>query len=182
MVLTFFMCYELIQMLIDLNNLHYIDKWISFTWMSKTFVALLLLSNTFNIVMAVFDVFQNVINGGRDCREYIGKPRYSVRLVEIYPLHGLWMQSFLIRVVIVVISNIVFVIVYGKMIEIYLPASLVPVPMSTLVNLEIGGMSQNYLKSLFTVGFQGLLILVCVGIYAKLVQIIAVCGDPIGAI
>lgn len=190
LVLTFVMCYELIQMLIDRNNLHDIDTWIFFKWIFKTFVAVLLLSNTFNIVMAVFDVSQSVINsaGGLIASDTAVSPgmldslEADLMAMEVGPLLGLWMQSFLIRIVVVAINIVVFVIVYGRMIEIYLLTSLAPVPMATMVNREIGGMGQNYVKALCAIAFQGLLILVCVAIYAKLVQSIAIGGDPIRAI
>ncbi|WP_375105229.1 VirB6/TrbL-like conjugal transfer protein, CD1112 family [Paenibacillus sp. RS8] len=190
LVLTFVMCYELIQMLIDRNNLHDIDTWIFFKWIFKTFVAVLLLSNTFNIVMAVFEVSQSVINsaGGLIAGETAVSPGMLESLeaelieMEVGPLLGLWMQSFLIKIVVVAINIVVFVIVYGRMIEIYLLTSLAPVPMATMVNREIGSMGQNYLKTLCAIAFQGLLILVCVAIYAKLMQSIAIGGDPIAAI
>lgn len=190
LVLTFVATYELIQLIIDRNNLHDIDTWIFFKWIFKTAAAVLILSNTFNIVMAVFDVSQSVINnaGGLIQGNTAVNPdmldafRNELMAMDIGPLLGLWLQSFLIKLVVVAINIVVFVIVYGRMIEIYLLTSLAPVPMATMVNREIGHMGQNYLKSLCAVGMQGLLILVCVGIYAKLVQSIAISGDPIGAI
>lgn len=60
----------------------------------------------------------------------------------------------------------IFVIVYGRMIEIYLLTSLAPIPFATVPNRETGHMGQNYFRSLFAVGFQGLLILVCVAVGA----------------
>ncbi len=81
-----------------------------------------------------------------------------------------------------ILSIVIFVITYGRMLEIYLLTSLAPIPVATLSNREMGGTGQNYLRSLFAVGFQGLLILVCVAIYAVLVQGIVTTGDPIGAI
>ncbi len=98
------------------------------------------------------------------------------------PLLGLWLQSSVIGLTMQALGIIIFVLVYGRMIEIYLLTSLAPIPVATLSNREVGGMGQNYLKSLFAVGFQGMLILVCVGIYAVLVQGITAGGDPIGAI
>ena len=97
-------------------------------------------------------------------------------------LLGLWLQSLLIHVTMWAINIVIFVIVYGRMIEIDLLTSLAPIPVATLSNRELGNTGQNYLKSLFAVGFQGLLILVCVAIYAVLIQGIATGGDPIGAI
>ena len=190
LVLTFVMCYELIQMLIDRNNLHEVDSWLFFKWVFKTFCAVLILSNTFNIVMAVFDVAQSVINsaGGIISGSTAVTPgmmdtlRADLMAMDIGPLIGLFLQSFLIQIIVLALNIVVFVIVYGRMIEIYMLTSLAPIPFATMVNREIGGMGHNYFKSLLAVGFQGLLILVCVAIYAVLVQSIAISGDPIGAI
>lgn len=190
LVLTFVATYELIQLIIERNNLHEIDTWIFFKWVFKTAAAVLILSNTWNIVMAVFDVSQSVINnaGGLIAdntaisQATLDAFRDELMAMDIGPLLGLWLQSFLIKLVVVAINIVVFVIVYGRIVEIYLLTSLAPVPMATMVNREAGHMGQNYLKSLCAVGFQGLLILVCVGIYAKLIQSIAIGGDPIGAI
>ena len=190
LVLTFVATYELIQLIIERNNLHDVDTWIFFKWIFKTAAAVLILSNTWNIVMAVFDVSQSVINnaGGLIAGDTAISPgmldafRDELMAMDIGPLLGLWLQSFIVKLVVVAINIVVFVIVYGRMVEIYLLTSVAPVPMATMVNREIGSMGQNYLKSLCAVGFQGLLILVCVAIYAKLVQGIAIGGDPIGAI
>ena len=188
LVLTFVATYDLIQLIIDRNNLHDVDTWIFFKWIFKTAAAVLLLSNTWNIVMAVFDVSQSVINnaGGLIAGDTAISPgmldafRDELMTMDIGPLLGLWLQSFIVKLVVVAINIVVFVIVYGRMVEIYLLTSVAPVPMATMVNREIGSMGQNYLKSLCAVGFQGLLILVCVAIYAKLVQGIAIGGDPSG--
>ncbi len=190
LVLTFVMCYELIQMLIDRNNLHDVDTWMFFKWIFKTFVAVIILSNTFNIVMAVFDVAQSVINsaGGLIGGSTAITPgmmdtlEAQLAAMDIGPLIGLWLQSFLIQVIVLALNIVVFVIVYGRMIEIYMLTSLAPIPFATVVNREIGHMGHNYFKSLLAVAFQGLLMLVCVAIYAVLVQSIAIGGDPIGAI
>ena len=102
--------------------------------------------------------------------------------MELGPLLGLWLQSFLVQFTMIALNIVIFVIVYGRMIEIYLLTSLAPIPFSTVSNREIGHMGQNYFISLFAVGFQGLLIMVCVAIYAVLIQSIATGGDPMGAI
>ena len=189
-VLTFVATYELIQMLIERNNLHDVDTWIFFKWIFKTAAAILILSNTFNIVMAVFDVSQSVIasaggliSGSTDISaDMIAELELTLEGMELGPLLGLFMQSLLIHVTMWALNIIIFVMVYGRMLEIYLLTSLAPLPMAALSNRETGHMGQNYLRSLFAVGFQGLLILVCVAIYAVLVQSIATGGDPIGAI
>lgn len=190
LILTFVATYELIQMLIDRNNLHDLDYWIFFKWIFKTGAAILILSNTFNIVMAVFDVSQNVIanaagliQGSTDVTaDMLATLETELEAMDIGPLLGLFMQSLLIGVTMQILSIVIFVITYGRMLEIYLLTSLAPIPVATLSNREMGGTGQNYLRSLFAVGFQGLLILVCVAIYAVLVQGIVTTGDPIGAI
>ena len=190
MVLTFVMCYELIQMIVDRNNLHDIDTWMFFKWVFKTFVAVMILSNTFNIVMAVFDVAQSVVNsaGGLISGStavtsgMMDTLEAELTAMDLGPLLGLFLQSFMIQIIVLAMNIVVFVIVYGRMIEIYLLTSLAPIPMATVVNREIGSMGHNYFRSLLAVAFQGFLILVCVAIYAVLVQSIAVSGDPIGAI
>lgn len=190
LILTFVATYELIQMLIDRNNLHDLDYWIFFKWIFKTGAAILILSNTFNIVMAVFDVSQNVIanaagliQGSTDVTaDMLATLETELEAMDIGPLLGLFMQSLLIGVTMQILSIVIFVITYGRMLEIYLLTSLAPIPVATLSNREMGGTGQNYLRSLFAVGFQGLLILVCVAVYAVLVQGIVTTGDPIGAI
>ena len=190
LVLTFVATYELIQLLIEKNNLHDLDYWIFFKWIFKTACAILVLSNTFNIVNAVFDVSQSVIaraggviQGSTDITPtMLDTLEATLETMGIGSLLGLFMQSLLIHVTMWALNIIIFVIVYGRMLEIYMMTSLAPIPVATLANREVGSMGQNYLKSLFAVGFQGLLILLCVGIYAVLVQSIATTGDPIGAI
>lgn len=158
-IITFVMCYELIQLVIEKNNLHDLDTWIFFKWIFKTFVAVLLVTNTWNIVMGVFDITQSV--GG---------------------LLGLWFQSLFVGLTMKALSICIMLVVYGRMIEIYLVTSIAPIPVATMVNREWGGMGQNYLKSLLALGFQAFLILVCVGIYAVLIQTIAATDDISGAI
>ncbi len=190
MVLTFVAAYELIQLLVERNNLHDLDYWIFFKWIFKTACAILVLSNTFNIVMAVFDVAQRVvaqsaglIQGSTDVsQDMLNNLQTTLEGMELGPLLGLWLQSFVVQLTMTALNIVIFVIVYGRMIEIYMLTSLAPLPVATLANRELGGAGQNYLRSLFAVGFQGMLILVCVGIYAVLIQGIASGGDPIGAI
>lgn len=190
MILTFVATYELIQMLIDRNNLHDIDTWMFFKWIFKTAAAILILSNTFNIVNAVFDVSQSVIarsagiiQGSTDITpDMLATLETTLETMELGPLLVLFMQSLLIGLTMEIMGIIIFVLVYGRMLEIYMLTSLAPIPVATLSNRETGQMGQNYIKSLFAVGFQGLLILLCVGIYGVLVQGIAIGGDPIGAI
>lgn len=183
-VLTFVMCYELIQMLIDRNNLHDIDTWLFFKWIIKTFIAVTILSNTFNIVIAVFDVAQSVVaqsaglvQGTTDITpNMLANMQATIEGMELGPLLGLWLQSFVVHHTMTALNIFIFVVVYGRMIEIYMLTSLAPLPFATVVNRDIGHMGHNYFRSLLAIGFQGLLIIVCLAIYAVLIQSIAAAG------
>ena len=190
LILTFVMCYELISMIIEKNNLHDLDTWIFFKWVFKTFVAVMILTNTFNIVMAIFDVSQSVISSAAGIvgnvtdvtPDMLSQLEATLQDMSLGALLGLWFQSVVIQITVLALNIVIFVIVYGRMIQIYLMTSLAPIPMATLVNREMSQVGQNYLKSLFALAFQGFLILVCIAIYAILIQSIAMSGDPIGAV
>lgn len=190
-ILTFVMVYELIQMVIERNNMHDLDTFFLFKWIFKTFFAVLIVSNTWNIVMGVFDLAQNVVNNAAGV--IIGDTTLSVddvvvdleaRLMDmdVGALFGLWFQSMLMGLISWAMSICIFVICYGRMIEIYLVTSLAPIPAATVGNREWGQMGQNYLKSLFALGFQAFLMIVCVAIYAVLVRTIAVDADVTKAV
>ena len=178
LILTFIACYELIQLIIDHNNLANFETWIFFKWVFKTFVAVMLITNTFNITMAVFDVTQHVISSAGGLIQgttavdgaALNNMRASLETMEIGPLLGTYIEVFLLGVGMKIMSLIVFVIVYGRMIEIYLMTSLAPIPFATFGNREQSQIGQNYLRSLFALGLQGFLILICVGIYAVLIH------------
>ena len=190
LILTFIVCHELIQLIIDHNNLANFETWIFFKWVFKTFVAVMLITNTFNITMAVFDVTQNVINASGGIiagntavdASALENMQDTLMAMELGPLLGLFLQSFIVQVTMSALAIIIFVIVYGRMIEIYLMVSLAPIPFSTFGNREQSSIGQNYLRSLFAIGFQGFLIMICVGIYAVLVQSITFTDDIIGSI
>lgn len=190
MILTFIACYELIQMIIDHNNLSNFETWIFFKWVFKTFMAVTIITNCFNITMAVFDVAQQVISGAGgiisgstaiDDAALQGM-RQTIEAMDLGPLLGLYLQSFVVQTTIWVLGILIFIIVYGRMIEIYLMVSLAPIPFSTFGNREQSQIGQNYLRSLFAIGFQGFLILVCVGIYAVLIQSVAFSQDVIASL
>ncbi len=191
LILAFVMCYELIQMVIDRNNLHEIDTWMFFKWIFKTFVAVLIVTNTFNIVMGIFDVAQHVVNQSAgviisetniDLASVLPDLETRLQAMELGPLFGLWFQSIFIGVTMSALTICVFIVIYGRMLEIYLMTSLGPIPLATMANKEWGAMGQNYLKSLLALGFQAFLIMVCVGIYAVLVKTIATDTDISAAI
>ena len=181
---------ELIQMIIDKNNFHDFDTFLIFKWVFKTFVAVMLITNTFNITMAVFDVTQHVINASAGIisgntaidASALETMEETLMAMDLGPLLGLFLQSFIVQVTMSALAIIIFVIVYGRMIEIYLMVSLAPIPLSTFGNREQSNIGQNYLRSLFAIGFQGFLIMICVGIYAVLIQSIAFSDDIIGSI
>lgn len=189
MILTFVLCYELIHMIIDHNNLQNFETWIFFKWIFKTFCAVLIVTHTFDIVMGVFELAQHVISssgnliiGNLDAVVTLDTLQTTLEAMEWYELMGLYFQSTIISFGMNVLSIVIFIIIYGRMLEIYLTTSVAAIPFSTMVNREWGTMGQNYLKSLFAVAFQGFLILVCVAIYSVLLETAALSSDPISAI
>ena len=144
MVLTFVATYELIQMLLEKNNMHEVDVANLYKWMFKTACAILILSNTFNIVMAVFDVSQSVIaqaggliQGSTDVSaDMLAELETSLEAMDLGPLLGLWLQSALIGFTMKAMGIIIFVLVYGRMLEIYLLTSLAPIPVAMLQLVE----------------------------------------------
>lgn len=190
MVLTFIACYELIQMLIEHNNLANFETWTFFKWVFKTFLAVTLISNTFNITMAVFDVAQQVISrsgglisGSTSVSDAtMTAMQATLEGMDLGPLLGLYLQTFVVQVTMLALSAIIFVIVYGRMVEIYLMVSLAPIPFATFGNHEQSHTGQNYLRSLFALGFQGFLIMICVGIYAVLIQNLSFSDNIISSI
>lgn len=190
MILTFIACYELIQLIISHNNLANFETWIFFKWIFKTCVAVMLISNTMNICMAIFDVAQHVVNQSSgiilnsvtiDASALAGL-RATLEAMGIAELIGVFLQSSIIYTLMGILSTLVFVVVYARMIEIYLMASLAPIPFATFGNREQSMIGQNYVKSLMALGFQGFLIMVCVGIYAVLIRSIVFSSDIIGSL
>ena len=190
MVLTFIACYELIQMLIEHNNLANFETWTFFKWVFKTFLAVTLISNTVNITMADFDVAQQVISrsgglisGSTSVSDAtLTAMQATLEGMDLGPLLGLYLQTFVVQVTMLALSAIIFVIVYGRMVEIYLMVSLAPIPFATFGNHEQSHTGQNYLRSLFALGFQGFLIMICVGIYAVLIQNLSFSDNIISSI
>ena len=186
LILAFVMTLELIQLITEKNNLHDLDTWMFFKWAFKSAAAVLIVTNTWNIVMGVFDVAQSVVN--RASGVIVGNTSIDISSVtnglearlqsmEVGELFGLWFQSLFVGITMQAITICVFLVTYGRMIEIYLVTSVAPIPMATMMSKEAGGMGQNYLRSLFALGFQAFLIIVCVAIYAVLVQTISISGD-----
>ena len=190
-ILTFVMCVELIQMVVDRNSMHDFETFTLFKWAFKTFCSVLIVTNTWNIVMGVFEVAQSVVNRASglivadtslDLGTVVTDMEARLMEMEVGPLFGLWFQSMLMGMVSWALTICIFVIVYGRMIEIYLVTSIAPIPMATMMNREWGQMGQTYLRSLFALGFQAVLIVVCVAIYAVLVRTISAEADVVKAI
>lgn len=191
-ILAFVMTLELIQMVSDKNNMHGdVDTWMFFKWIFKTACAVLIVTNTWNIVMGVFDVGQSVVNSAAgvissdasiDISSVVVNLEQRLMEMDIGPLIGLWFQSLFVGICTWALTICIFIITYGRMIEIYLVTSIAPIPMATMVNKDGGNMGQNYLRSLFALAFQAFLIIVCVAIYAALVENIAIDTDVSKAI
>ena len=189
-ILTFIACYELIEMITQHNNMAQFEPALIMRWIFKTAVSVWFISNTFDIVMAVFDITQKVVSDSSGIIAEntrvndigLSMLQSSLMQMDVGPLFGLFLQSFFIGITMRILSIIIFVIVYGRMIEIYCMVSLAPIPMATWGNHEQAHMGQNYLKCLFALGFQGFLILICVAIYAVLIQSVAISGDAINSI
>ncbi len=186
LILAFVMTLELIQLITEKNNMHDVDTWMFFKWIFKTACAVLIVSNTWSIVMGVFEVAQSVVGSAAgvivadtsiDLESVVTDMETSLMAMEIGPLFGLWFQSLVVGITMWALTICIFIVIYGRMIEIYLVTSIAPIPMATMVNREWGQMGQNYLRSLFALGFQAFLIIVCVAIYAVLVRNIGTISD-----
>jgi hypothetical protein len=189
LILTFVLCYELIQLIIEKNNMADFDTFNIFKWIFKTFVATYILTNTFNIVMGIFALAQQVVNSsagiiGNSLNVDLALTELETQLqsMGIGELIGLFLESSILGLAMKAISLCVFIIIYGRMIEIYLTISVAPIPLSTMINREWSNMGHNYLKGLFALAFQGFLIMVCVAIYAVLLQGITASGNIHAAI
>lgn len=185
-ILAIVMTLELIQLITDRNNLNDVDTWMFFKWVFKSAAAVLIVSNTWTIVMGIFDTAQSVVNGAAgvmigntsiDISSVVTDLESRLMEMDVGPLLGLWFQSLFVGICTWAITICIFIVIYGRMIEVYLVTSVAPIPMATMANREWGQMGQNYLRTLFALGFQAFLIMVCVAIYSVLVQNISVSGD-----
>ena len=190
-ILACVMCIELIQMITEKNNMHDVDTFLFFKWVFKSAAAILIVANTWNIIMGIFEVTQQVVNQSAgviisdtsiDMNTILGDLTARLEEMEIGGLLGLWFQTLVVGLTMNILSICIFLVIYGRMIEIYAVTSLGPIPLAMMGNNEWRGVSQNYLKSLLALGFQAFLIMVVVGIYAVLIQEIATVEDISGAI
>ena len=189
-ILTFIACYELIQLVISYNNLANFETWFIWKWIFKTAIAVELITHTFDFTMAVFDVAQHVVlsAGGLigastavDASALAGM-QSTLEAMDVWSLIALYFQVSIIMIITQLLSKVIFVIIYVRMIEIYMYVSMAPIPFATFGNREQSMMGMNYVKSLFALGFQGFLIMICVGIYAMLIQTLAFSSDIVGSL
>ena len=185
-IITMVLCYELITMLTERNNLHEVDTWMFFKYFVKMWVAVYLVSNTFNIVMAVFDVGQSVVNNAAayitgstaiNPDRMISAMNTAMESMGIPELMMLSIETALISLCMKLLSVLIMVILYGRMIEIYLYSSVAPIPFATMTNREWGQVGTNYFRGLLALGFQGFFMMVCVSIYAVLVATMDITGN-----
>ena len=185
-ILAFVMTLELIQLITERNNLGDVDTWMFFKWAFKSAAAVLIVTNTWTIVMGIFDAAQSVVSGAAgviitdasiDINSVLTDLTGRLEAMDIGPLLGLWFQSRFVGICTWALTICIFIVIYGRMIEIYLVTSIAPIPMATMMGKEWGGMGQSYLRSLLALGFQAFLIIVCVAIYAVLVRNIGTTAD-----
>lgn len=190
MIITFVLCYELITMVTQKNNFHEFETFNLFIWVFKAYIAIYLVTNTFNITMAVFDVGQHVVssaagvisnNTAIDVTQAMGDMLNTLEDMEVGELFLVTLETMLLVLTMKIMSVIITVILYGRMIEIYLTCSVAPIPFATMTNKEWGNIGTNYLKGLFALAFQGFFMMVCVGIYAVLVQTLTITDNIHGA-
>ena len=191
LVITYVLCYELITMITDKNNMHDVDTFMFFKWFFKSWVAVYLVTHTFDITMAVFELAQHVVGGAAgvignntsiNVNSALSSMQSQLGSMEIPELLLLVMETSLVSLCMKIMSILITVILYGRMIEIYLYCSVAPIPFATMTNREWGQIGNNYLRSLFALGFQGFLIMICVGIYAVLVNTMIIANNLHSAI
>lgn len=186
LILTFVLCYELITMVTEKNNMHDVDTFMFFKYIFKCGIAVYLVSHTFDITMAIFDVAQTIINSASGAISHDTHIDISSALTNlgatmdgmgIGDLMLLVLETALVSMAMNIVGIIITVILYGRMIEIYITTSVAPIPFATMTNREWGSIGNNYLKSLFALGFQGFFMMVCVGIYAVLIRSFTISDD-----
>ena len=177
-ILTFVLCYELISMIAERNNMHDFETFIFFKWIFKVFVAVYLVTHTFDITMAVFELSQSVVqqsagvitgNTAIQFDTVLGSLPDQLETMGNGELFGLLVETVLIRITAPVLSVCVMLVLVGRMVEIYIYCSVGAIPFATMTNREWGQMGNNNLRGLVALGLQGFFIMVCIAIYAALV-------------
>ena len=150
-IITYVLCYELITMVTERNNLHDFDTFMFFKWFFKAFVAIYLVTHTFDITMAVFDIGQHVVTGAAgsihgstsiNIESTLASMRTGMEEMGIGELLGLSIETLIISLCLKIMSILITVILYGRMIEIYCTVSVAPIPAATMTNREWGAEMQ----------------------------------------
>ena len=185
-ILTFVLCYELISMITEKNNMHDFDTFNIFKWIFKVFVATYLVTHTFDITMAIFELAQNVVhqsagvitgNTSIQFDAVMGSLTAQLETMGNGELFGLLVETVLIRITTPILSVCVMLVLVGRMVEIYIYCSVGAIPFATMTNREWGQMGNNYLRGLVALGLQGFFIMICVAIYAVLIGQITTGGS-----
>lgn len=178
MIITFVLCYELISMLMEKNNFHDFETYAIYKWVLKAFIAVYLVTHTFDITMAIFELGQNVVQQSAgiitgttslDFATVIGDVSAQLEAMELGELFGLLVETMLLKITMPILSFCVMIVLVGRMIEIYIYCSIGAIPFATMTNREWGQMGNNYLRGLVALGLQGFFIMICVAIYAVLI-------------
>lgn len=177
-ILTAILCIELIQVVMRKNSMQDTDTFEFFKYIIKMWIAVWLVSHAFDFSMAVFDVAQSMISkaaGVVGTSANITPSNFdamvdALKTKELGTLIGIALETGLVKLSLTILSILITVILYGRMIEIYIYCSVSAIPFSTMGNKEWGSIGTNYIKSLFALGLQGLFILIFFGIYAVLVK------------
>lgn len=178
-IITFVLSYELISMIVEKNNMHDFDTFNIFKWIFKVFVATYLVTHTFDITMAIFDLSQHVVqqstgviagNTSINFEAALGDLTSQLEAMGNGELFGLLVETVLIKITTPILSLCVMLVLVGRMVEIYIYCSVGAIPFSTMTNREWGQMGNNYLRGLVALGLQGFFIMVCLAIYSALVS------------
>ena len=178
MIITFVLCYELISMLMEKNNFHDFETYAIYKWILKAFIAVYLVTHTFDITMAIFELGQNVVQQSAgiitgttslDFATVMGDVSAQLEAMELGELFGLLVETMLLKITMPILSFCVMIVLVGRMIEIYIYCSIGAIPFATMTNREWGQMGNNYLRGLVALGLQGFFIMICVAIYAVLI-------------
>ena len=185
-ILTIVMCIDLLHMIMDSNNMNTVDFWMILKWIFKTAAACLIVTNTWNIVMAVFEIAGSVVNSSSgvisgstaiQLSEVLPSVESRLEAMSVGELLITLLQSFVVSIGVRIMGIIIFIVINGRMIEIYLTTSIAPIPMATMLGREWSGVGNGYLRSIFALGFQGFFIMICVGIYSVLIHSITTTAD-----
>lgn len=189
-ILAGVLTYELVQILIERNNNTDFDIVVIYKWLFKAAICVTLLTSVFAIVGGIFEIAQAAIleagvaivaadplSAGSldDVRAVLE----NETLHSIGSLMAIAIQMFMLPFIFHLMRIVIWVVILGRFVEIYLAIAIAPIPFATFANREWASIGQNYVKTLAAYGLQGMLIMICVGIYAVLMgDFTAALADP----